>query len=65
MGGDHKPFGQRWISNFIQRNPQVASVVGRNIDVSRAKAATPKKFQAFLEPFERTGAGLNISYNDI
>ena len=57
LSGDHEPLGQRWISSFLARQPQVASIVGRSIDTLRAEAASPAQILAFLE--------LNIRVEDI
>ena len=54
MNGDDAPLGQLWVSNFLQRNPRVHSIVGRSIDAVRAKAADPQLIRAFLELFEQT-----------
>jgi hypothetical protein len=65
MNGDHEPLGQLWISNFLSRQPRVASIIGRSIEAPRAEAASPAKIRAFLELFERTRIELNIRLEDI
>jgi hypothetical protein len=65
MNGDHQPLGKLWVSHFLKRNPRVASIVGRKIEVARAAAATPAQVLAFLELFERTRQRLNIQMEDI
>jgi hypothetical protein len=65
MNGDSQPVGKLWLSHFIKRNPRVASVVGRKLEASRAKAATPEQVRAFLQLFERTRQRLNIRTQDI
>jgi hypothetical protein len=41
LSSDYEPLSQRWISSFLRRQPQVASIVGRLIEALRAKAASP------------------------
>jgi hypothetical protein len=65
MNGDNNPVGKLWISHFIKRQPRVASIIGRMLEVQRADAATPAQVQAFLELFERTRIRLNIRTEDI
>ena len=64
MNGDLNPLGRRWISHFIERNPRVASVIGRKIHAERAGAATAEQIQAFYELFERVRKRLNIRAKD-
>jgi hypothetical protein len=64
MNGDSNPLSQRWISHFIERNPRVASVIGRKIQAERAQAATLEQVQAFYELFERVRKRLNIRVKD-
>lgn len=65
MNGDTQPLGQGWLRSFQERNPSVASILGRKIDASRANAATPQQIQAFLDLFEETRKRLNIQHEDI
>jgi hypothetical protein len=65
MNGDHEPLGKLWISNFLSRQPRVASIVGRSTEAPRAEAASPAKIRAFLELFERIRIELNIRLEDI
>jgi hypothetical protein len=65
LSGDNVPLGKRWISSFLTRHPQVASIVGRPIEALRAEAATPAQILAFLELFQRTRIELNIQVEDI
>jgi hypothetical protein len=65
MNGDSQPIGKLWISHFIKRQPRVASVIGRKLEVQRADAATPAQVRAFLELFERTRIRLNIRTEDM
>jgi hypothetical protein len=60
MNGDQNPLGKKWLLHFLQRNPRVASVIGKKIDAQRAEAATPKQVREFLERFERTRLRFNI-----
>ena len=65
MDGDTNPIGRNWIPSFLQRNPRVASIVGRKIEAARADSATPAQVRAFLELFDRTRRILNIQMEDI
>jgi len=65
MNNDQDLVGKAWILQFIQRNPRVASVIGKKIEASRAEAATVQQIRAFLELFKRTQARLNIQQEDI
>ncbi|EFQ94906.1 hypothetical protein PTT_07266 [Pyrenophora teres f. teres 0-1] len=64
MNGDHKPVGKHWMTAFLNRNPRVASVVGRKIEAARAEGATPVQIRAFLELFERVRVRLGIRAED-
>ena len=65
MNHDHNPLGEEWVSQFLSRQPRVASIVGRSIETLRAQAASPAVIRAFLELFERTRIELGIHYEDI
>lgn len=65
INGDHDPLGRTWVSNFLSRQPRVASVVGRSIDALRAEAASPAQILAFLELFNRVRIELGIRVEDI
>jgi hypothetical protein len=41
-GGDYSPPGKAWLPKFIQRNPRVASCIGRRIDASRIQGTQPE-----------------------
>jgi hypothetical protein len=41
MNKDDEPLGLRWVSHFLNRNPEVHSIVGRSIEAARAQAADP------------------------
>jgi hypothetical protein len=65
MNGDLKPLGKRWLSSFMDRNPRVASVIGRKLDASRAEASTPEQIRAWMELFKQTRIRLGIQTEDI
>jgi hypothetical protein len=65
MNGDNTPLGQLWLSHFINRNPRVASIIGRKLEASRAEAATPQQIRAFLQLFEQVRIRLGIHTEDI
>lgn len=41
-GGDFRPLGKNWISSFKNRNPEVATKIGKKQEAARFKAFTPK-----------------------
>lgn len=65
INGDYEPLSHNWVSSFLQRNPRVHSVVGRLIEASRAKAASPKLIRTFLELVEAMRLRLGIQLHDI
>jgi hypothetical protein len=65
MGGDHQPLGQLWVSTFVQRNPQVASVLVKKPRAVRADAASPQQVEAFLEVYEQVREEKGISIEAI
>jgi hypothetical protein len=63
--GDNASLSQRWVTQFLQRNPHVHSIVSRSIAAERAIAANPELINAFFELFERTRLRLGIHFNHI
>jgi hypothetical protein len=61
MGGDATPLGKKWITHFIQRNPRIASRVGRTIDRARSAAANQEDIKAFFELYDTTCKELGIT----
>ena len=51
---DFTPLGNAWISQFLSRQPRVASIVSQLIKALRAQAASLEVIQVFLELFKRT-----------
>jgi len=45
--GDHRPLGKQWIQQFKRRNPDVASLFGRSIEMKRMLACTPDTLNKF------------------
>lgn len=64
MNGDLDSLGRRWIYHFMERNPLVASVIGRKLQAERAEAATPEQVQAFYDLFERVRKRFSIRVED-
>lgn len=58
--GDLQPLGHKWVSHFKERNPRVATVIGRRIEASRIKGTSPEQLQAFFDLFQRVQAQYNI-----
>jgi len=48
MNGDTKPIGKKWLRKFIERNPKIASVIGRKIEAVRAEGTNQEALQEFL-----------------
>lgn len=40
LGGDNRPLGVIWVRNFVNRNPAVASAIGRKTEASRINCTT-------------------------
>ena len=58
--GDTDSLDKRWISSFIQRNPRVASIVGKKMETCRIDNATSEQLQAFFDHLDITRKRLNI-----
>ena len=65
MNRDHRPLGRHWVPHFIQRNPRVASVIGRKLETRRAEPASPDQIRAFIQLFDEVKRRLNIRTEDI
>ena len=46
------PLGQNWVRNFIQRHPELKTVVGKTIDKARIKGTTVAALQNWFDAFE-------------
>jgi len=55
LSGDEKPLGKRWISNFIKRNPRIATMIGKPIESSRIRGTQPEQINIFYENSTRFG----------
>lgn len=42
-----EPVGKHWLDNFLERNPDIATVMSRPVDRARGRAVDPE----LLEPF--------------
>jgi hypothetical protein len=62
--GDSRPLGKRWIRSFIQRNPRIASVVGKKIEPSRIESTTPEQLQGFFDRYDRVRRQYDIMLDD-
>ena len=80
VGGDDKRLGQLWVANFIQRNPNIASEIGRSVEDEKTENATatgqgfddrkpevasPEQVRAFLQLFEETRKTSGIRLADL
>jgi hypothetical protein len=50
--GDTKPLGKKWITHFIGRHPEIASIIGKKIEALRIQSATREAIQEFLDRFK-------------
>jgi hypothetical protein len=60
MNGDSTPLGKRWITKFLQRNPRVASIVGRRIEASRVDSTSQEALLGFFTRFEEAQKQFNV-----
>lgn len=65
INGDHEDLGKNWVTAFLQRNPRVASVVGKKIEAARVRNASVAEIQAFFDLFKRTCERLNVDLNNV
>ena len=63
--GDTKPLGRKWITNYLCRNPRVASIVGRRIEAARSRSCTREEIQAFFNRLDCTRRAHNVHNDDI
>jgi hypothetical protein len=61
MGGDNTPLSKKWITHFIQRNPRIASQLGRTVDCARSAVANQEDIKAFFELYSTTCKELSIT----
>jgi hypothetical protein len=60
MNGDIRPLGRKWLRKFLDRNPRVASVVGRKIEAVRVEGTSQEALQEFFRRFEEVQTKFNI-----
>jgi len=53
MNNDTDPLGNKWTQHSVQRNPRIASCIGRRIEASRIKGTQRETIQRFFDHFER------------
>ena len=58
--GDTDSLGKKWISGFKQRNPRIASIVGKKMEACRIDNATPEQLHAFFNHLDCTRKRLNV-----
>lgn len=57
--------GNKWVQNFIKRNPNVGTCIGRPLEASRAHNTTVEQIQAFFDLFERIQKQYDIQPENI
>ena len=57
--------GQNWVPRFIERHPQIKSVLGRRIEASRMEGATEEAINAWFDAFQETVDKFKISDSNI
>ena len=65
INNDMKPLGKKWITNFLQRNPTISSVVGRRIEAVRILNTDLDKLHLFFELFYRKQSEFNVKIANI
>jgi DDE superfamily endonuclease/Tc5 transposase DNA-binding domain/helix-turn-helix, Psq domain len=56
--------GAEWVSRFLRRHPELASVTLRSIESNRLKAATPERLQQYFDELEKVVAEYKILPKD-
>jgi DDE superfamily endonuclease/Tc5 transposase DNA-binding domain/helix-turn-helix, Psq domain len=64
LQGDSTPLGKNWITRFLQRNPRVATCIGRSLDTARRQAATVDTINGFYAYFNQIQTQYGISPSD-
>ncbi|KAI1000386.1 hypothetical protein K3495_g7809 [Podosphaera aphanis] len=62
---DYEPLGKRWLSNFVQRNPQVVTCIGKSIDAKRINGTHPDLISEFYTRFQELQSRYNIDQRNI
>jgi hypothetical protein len=52
VGGDEASLGRHWMEGLYRRNPQVKTKIGKRIDYTRVKEATPANINKFFDLLE-------------
>ena len=65
LSGDKKPLGKRRISNFIKRNPRIATMIGKPIESSHICGTQPEQINIFYENFDTIRTRTNVRQNDV
>jgi len=59
------PLGQQWATRFLQRHPNLKTVMGRAIEAARLKEATTNAMTHFLDEFQRVINEYSIDVGNI
>ena len=50
----HNTIGRDWVPRFIQRHPQIKSVIGRRIEAVRMDSVKKDTLKAWFDAFQET-----------
>ncbi|KAI1002939.1 hypothetical protein K3495_g5264 [Podosphaera aphanis] len=65
LNSDHAPLGKKWLSNFIQRKPEVSTCIGRRIEASRIDGTHPDLLSEFHTQFRELQSRYNVEQRNI
>ena len=62
---DTRPLGRKWVQKFVQRNPEISSCIGRQIDSRRTHGTTQTAIDGFFKTLDTVVRTYNISTDNI
>ncbi|KAI0994517.1 hypothetical protein K3495_g13665 [Podosphaera aphanis] len=65
LNSDHALLGKKWISNFMQRNPEVFICIGRSIEASRIDGSHTDLLCEFYTRFRELQSPYNVEQRNI
>ncbi|KAI1003419.1 hypothetical protein K3495_g4787 [Podosphaera aphanis] len=65
LNSDHALLGKKWLSNFMQRNPEVFICIGRSIEASRIDGTHPDLLSEFYTHFRELQSRYNVEQRNI
>src|SRR5436305_1663021 len=61
----YEPLGEQWVTRFLERHPQLQTVVGHTIEESRVKESSHEKLLWWFNEFKRVVAEYNVDPKNI